>query len=336
MSQKLNNIAVVGAGAWGTALAQVFAGAERRVILYARDPGLAEAINKTGRNEIYLPSVALNRHIHATADLAESVSGAGIILLVTPTQFVRDLLIKLKPHLAPEMLLVNCAKGIEIASGKLLSEVAAELVPGYAYAVLSGPTFAGEVAKGLPTAVTLATAAPLQQAQDWAQALSSKTFRPYLSPDVVGAEIAGAVKNVIAIACGIVEGRGLGQNAKAAVMTRGMAEIKRLGLKKGATAESFLGLSGIGDLTLTCHSMSSRNYSLGFELGRGQSIEVILASRRAVTEGITTAKAVADCAAKMDIDMPISVSVNNILHHGASVDDIVRELLSRHLKFESC
>ncbi|MCE9507284.1 MAG: NAD(P)-dependent glycerol-3-phosphate dehydrogenase [Alphaproteobacteria bacterium] len=336
MSQALNNIAVIGAGAWGTALAQVFAEAERHVVLYARDPGLADTINKTGRNDVYLPSVPLNRHIRATAGLAEAVAGAGIVLLVTPTQFVRDLLMKLKPHLAPEMLLVNCAKGIEIASGKLLSEVAAELVPGYAYAVLSGPTFAGEVAKGLPTAVTLATAAPLPQAQHWAQALSSRTFRPYLSPDTVGAEIAGAVKNVIAIACGIVEGKGLGQNAKAAVMTRGMAEIKRLGLKKGATAESFLGLSGIGDLTLTCHSMFSRNYSLGFELGRGQSIEDILASRRTVSEGVTTAKAVADGAKAMGIDMPISLAVNNILHHGATVDDIVKELLSRHLKFESC
>jgi glycerol-3-phosphate dehydrogenase (NAD(P)+) len=335
MSQLLNNIAIIGAGAWGTALAQVFAEGERRVALYARDPGLAEAINKTGRNDIYLSSVALNRHIRATADLAEAVSGAGIVLLVTPTQFVRDLLIKLKPHLNRDVLLVNCAKGIEIASGRLLSEVTAEIAPEQPYAVLSGPTFASEVARGLPTAVTLATAAPMPQAQSWAQALSSKTFRPYLSADITGAEVSGAVKNVIAIACGIVEGRGLGQNARAAVMTRGMAEIKRLGLKKGASAESFLGLSGIGDLTLTCHSMSSRNYSLGFELGRGQGIGDILAARRTITEGITTAQAVAAAAAKMDIDMPISVSVNNILHHGAAVGDIVKELLSRHLKFES-
>jgi len=335
MRQTLNNIAIIGAGAWGTALAQVLAEAGRSVTLYARDTGLAAAINKSRQNEVYLPGIALNRHIRATAHLAEAVADADIILLATPTQFIRDILTRLKPHLARNIPLVNCAKGIEIASGKILSEVAAEIAPECPYAVLSGPTFAAEVAKGLPTAVTLATSATAGQAQLWAQALSSRTFRPYISDDPIGAEVAGAVKNVIAIACGIVEGKSLGQNAKAAVMTRGMAEIKRLGLRKGAEAETFLGLSGIGDLTLTCHSMSSRNYSLGFELGRGKRLQDIMSGRRTVAEGVTTARAVADCAREMNLEMPICTSVNQILHHAATVDDIISELLSRHLKPES-
>jgi glycerol-3-phosphate dehydrogenase (NAD(P)+) len=335
MNKPLNNIAVIGAGAWGTALAQVFAEAGRHLILYARDAGLAAAINEKHQNDLYLPGISLNPHIRATTHMAEAVSHADIVLLVTPTQFVRDTLISLKPHLPKNVLLVNCAKGIEISSGKLLSGVAAEIVPQYHYAVLSGPTFASEVAKGLPTAVTLAVSSPAPQAQLWTHALSSKTFRPYLSDDTVGAEIAGAVKNVIAIACGIVEGKGLGQNAKAAVMTRGMAEIKRLGLKKGAESDTFLGLSGIGDLTLTCHSLYSRNYSLGVELGHGKTLKEILVGRRTVAEGITTAKAVADCANEMNIDMPICSAVNKILHHAATVDDIVKELLARHLKPES-
>lgn len=335
MTKAFDNITIIGAGAWGTALAQVFTEAGRTVCLYARDPGLAAAIGKTHQNDTYLPHIRLNSRIRTTAHLEEAVTGADMLLLVTPTQFVREILNKLKKSLKKDIPLVNCAKGIEISSGKILSEVAAEILPAQPYAVLSGPTFASEVAKGLPTAVTLATAAPLQQAQTWAQALSSKTFRPYISTDPVGAEIAGAVKNVIAIACGIVEGKGLGQNAKAAVMTRGMAEIKRLGLQKGAEADTFLGLSGIGDLTLTSHSPLSRNYSLGVELGGGHDLKDIMSGRRTVAEGITTARAVADCARNMNIDMPICAAVNRILHHAATVDDIIQELLSRHLKPES-
>jgi len=335
MTKNFDNIAVLGAGSWGTALAQVFGAAGRAVSLYARDPGLADSINKDRRNDAYLPHISLNPHIRATGDLNEAVAGADIILLVTPTQFVRDILSRLKPRLPKNIPLVNCAKGIEISSGKILSEVAAEIMPEQPYAVLSGPTFAGEVAAGLPTAVTLATSVSAPHAQLLAQALSGKTFRPYLSSDPAGAEIAGAVKNVIAIACGMVEGKGLGQNAKAAVMTRGMAEIKRLGLRRGAEAATFLGLSGIGDLTLTCHSTMSRNYSLGVELGRGRDLKHVLSGRRAVTEGVATARAVDDCAGKMGIDMPICSAVNRILHHAACVDDIVKELLSRHLKPES-
>jgi glycerol-3-phosphate dehydrogenase (NAD(P)+) len=334
MNGQLNNIAVIGGGAWGTALAQVFAEAGRNVSLYARDAGLAAAINKDHENTVYLPGIPLNKNIHATSYLAETAKSADIILLVTPAQFVRNILVKLKPHLAAHVPLINCAKGIEVATGELLSAIAAETVPDAPYAVLSGPTFAHEVARGLPTAVTLATKAPLEQAQRWAQALSSRTFRPYTSTDPAGAEIAGALKNVVAIACGIVDGRGLGQNAKAAVMTRGMAEIKRLGMKKGADAETFLGLSGLGDLTLTCNSMSSRNYSLGVALGQGKKLQDILANRTAVTEGITTAKAIAAHAHKLGVDMPIAAAVDGILHHKSDIGSVINDLLARDLKLE--
>lgn len=334
MTEKSVNISVIGAGAWGTALAQVLS-SQHDVTLYARDAGLAAAINQHRRNDVYLPGIRLNARIHVTTILGEASEKADILLLVTPTQFMRDTLTRLKPFLKKHALLVNCAKGIEIASGKILSEVAAEVAAGQPYAVLSGPSFADEVARGLPTAVTLAITAPLKHAQSIAQTLSTKTFRPYVSTDPVGAEIAGAVKNVIAIACGIVEGKGLGQNARASVMTRGMAEIKRLGLKYGAEAETFLGLSGIGDLTLTCNSPQSRNYSLGHALGQGRDIKDILSARRSVTEGVATAHAVAEAAKNLDIEMPICAAVDRILHHAAAVDDIVTELLSRHLKTES-
>ncbi len=329
-----NKISIIGAGAWGTALAQVFAEAGHTVTLYARSESLAAALRDEGQNETYLPGVALSRNIRVTSHLAEAIKDAGIVLLVTPTQHVRHLLGALKSHLAPGAVLVNCAKGIEISSGKLLGEIAAEIAPDMAYAVLSGPTFAHEVARGLPAAVTFATTAPAAKSQAWAQALSAKTFRPYLPHDPIGAEIAGALKNVVAIACGIVEGKKLGENAKAAVMTRGMAEIKRFGVKKGANAETFLGLAGIGDLTLTCHSLASRNFSLGVGLGQGRKLADIMAERKSVSEGVTTARAIAEHAQKLGVDMPIAAAVYNILYHHADIDTVVGALLSRDLKEE--
>ena len=329
------HISVIGAGAWGTALAQVLAEAGRSVTLYAREPGLADNINTKKHNDLYLSGTPLNANIHATDNLTDSVKGADIVLLVTPTQFVRNVLAELGPHLPAQVPVVSCAKGIEIATGKLLSEVAAEIIPNSPYAVLSGPTFAHEVARGLPTAVTFATSAKKELAEQWAQTLSCRTFRPYLSNDVIGAEIGGAIKNVIAIACGIVDGKGLGQNAKAAVMTRGIAEIKRFGLKRGAEADTFLGLSGLGDLTLTCNSMSSRNYSLGAALGHGRKLDDILSERRSVAEGVTTARAIALNAHKLQVDMPISSAVDKILHQQADIDAVISALLSRDLKQES-
>jgi glycerol-3-phosphate dehydrogenase (NAD(P)+) len=333
MTQQQKRIAIIGAGAWGTALSQVLADAGRSISLYARAPELTEAINGYGQNETYLSGIFLNNNIRATSDIAAAVKEADIVLLATPTQFTRSVLTQLKPHLPPHVPLVSCAKGIEIATGKLLSEVAAEIIPAAPYAVLSGPTFAYEVAKGLPTAVTFATQS--KQGEHWAQALSSKNFRPYLSNDVVGAETSGALKNVIAIACGIVEGKGLGENAKAAVMTRGMAEIKRLGLKRGAETDTFLGLSGVGDLTLTCNSMASRNYSLGVMLGQGRKLANILAERNNVAEGVTTAKAIALNAHKLQVEMPISAAIDKVLHHDVDINTVIQDLLARDLKQES-
>jgi glycerol-3-phosphate dehydrogenase (NAD(P)+) len=208
-------------------------------------------------------------------------------------------------------------------------------LPDHPYAVLSGPNFAHEVARGLPAAATFATHAPKKDARIWAEHLRGNTFRPYLSDDPVGAEVAGALKNVIAIACGIVEGKKLGQNARAAVMTRGMAEIRRLGVHKGGKIETFLGLSGIGDLNLTCNSMSSRNFSLGAELGHGRSLADILSSRHSVAEGVATARAATAYAQAHGIDMPVTQSVDAILHDGQSVDAVVTGLLSRALRDES-
>jgi glycerol-3-phosphate dehydrogenase (NAD(P)+) len=329
MTGQTKKIAVIGSGAWGTALADVFSRAGHDVFLYARDAGLAEAINKTHDNAVYLPGTKLHEKIKATADLQAAVAGADFVLLVTPAQFVRHVLQSLKPFLPATTPVVNCAKGIEITTGKILSQVAAEVLPGQPYGALSGPNFAHEVAAGLPCAATLAGQ------KGWEEVLSSKTFRPYISDDVVGVEVAGAMKNVIAIACGMVEGKKLGQNARAAVMTRGMAEIKRFGLAMGAKAETFLGLSGLGDLVLTCNSMNSRNFSLGAALGAGKTLEEIMASRKSVAEGVATSRAIADYACNNTVDMPICCAVDAILHQNAKIDDIVRGLLSRHLRPES-
>lgn len=333
--QPLNRISVIGAGAWGTALADILSRAGRRVTLYARDASLAAGINASHENKTYLPGAPLHENIAATADLGAAVKDAEIVLLATPAQYLRGLLTVLAPLLPAGVPLVNCAKGIEMTTGYLLSEVVREIAPAHPYAVLSGPTFAAEAVRGLPTAITFATTASEDTGLHWAASMRGPAFRPYFSPDVIGVEIAGALKNVIAIACGIVEGRGLGQNAKAAVMTRGIAEIRRLGVKRGAQNETFLGLAGLGDLTLTCSSMTSRNYSLGFEFGQGKTLKQILAERRTVSEGVTTSWAVADYAEAQGVDMPICLAVREILHHGADVGMIVSGLLSRELKKEN-
>jgi glycerol-3-phosphate dehydrogenase (NAD(P)+) len=332
MTGTPNKIFIVGAGAWGTALAKALADAGRDVTLYARSAHLVDAVNKVKRNPLYLPDVILNSAIRATNDPA-AARNAELVLLVTPAQFLRETLKLFRPHLPPGAPLVNCAKGIEAATGKLMSEVLKEEAAGRPHAILSGPNFAVEVAKGLPAAATLATTS--EGGPAWAETLHTKTLRPYLSDDVTGAEISGAVKNVIAIACGIVEGKGLGQNARAAVMTRGMAEIRRLGMAKGAKAETFLGLSGLGDLTLTCNSMNSRNFSLGAEIGAGKKAQDVLKTRRSVAEGVETARAVAKMAEDLKIDMPICRAVDHILHGGGSADEVIAGLLSRVLKSES-
>lgn len=325
-------IGVIGGGAWGTALAMAVLRAGRDVVLWAREAEVVAAINADHENRLFLPGVALDPTLRATADLAE-VAAADAVLLVTPAQHLRAVARTLAPSLRPGTPLVICAKGIELDGYGLMSDAAAAGAPEHPLAVLSGPTFAAEVALGLPTAVTLACAdAALGAAL--VEALGSRFFRPYLSDDLVGAQIGGAVKNVLAIACGVVQGRRFGDNARAALITRGLAEITRLGVALGARPETLMGLSGLGDLTLTCSSLQSRNMSLGQALGEGRSLQEVLAERRSVAEGVYTAAAVVGLADRRSVDMPICAAVDAILNGGAAVDDTIAALLARPFRTE--
>lgn len=324
----MQRVFIVGAGAWGTALSLVARRAGREATIWSYEDEVARDISERHENPTYLPGVTLDASVRATADLTEAAR-ADVILLAVPAQFLRDVARKIRTS-AP---VVICAKGIEQASGALMTEICAQEMPGAKPAVLSGPTFAHEVARGLPTAVTLATNdAALGRAL--VEALGSKTFRPYLGDDPVGAELGGAVKNVLAIACGVVEGRGMGENARAALITRGLAEMTRLAVANGGRAETMMGLAGLGDLALTCTGARSRNYSLGVALGKGQTLESILAGRRSVAEGVATAPAVLARAARLGVEMPISRAVDAILHRGASIDDAIEALLSRPFRAE--
>lgn len=329
----MTRVGIIGAGAWGTALAAAARQAGRDVVIWAYEPEVAAAINTNHENSLYLPGVTLDPAIRATADAAEA-AGADALLLAVPAQRMRGLCVALAPALGHQPPLVICAKGIEQGSGALMTEVVAESLPGLPVAVLSGPTFAGEVARNLPTAVTLACA-DAGLAETLAAALRTPRFRVYQSTDVAGAQIGGAVKNVLAIACGIVEGRQLGDNARAALITRGLAEIVRLGLAKGAQAETFLGLCGLGDITLTCNATQSRNFSLGLALGQGETLEAILGARTSVAEGVFTASSVVGLARRLGVDMPIAEAIHGILNEGAAIDETIAGLLARPFRAES-
>lgn len=329
----VEHIAVIGGGAWGTALAQTAAAAGRKVTLWARNPDVVAAITDNNENPLYLPGATLDPSIEATTAL-EDAAKADAILLVVPAQHLRTVLANLAPYLPEGMPLVICAKGIEQTTGKLMSAVVGETAPDGRPAVLSGPTFAIEVARGLPTAVTLACADEAL-GEALVAAIGRPTFRPYLTDDVVGAEIGGAIKNVLAIACGIVQGHKLGDNARAALIARGMAEMLRLGVAEGGRPETLMGLSGLGDLVLTCTSETSRNYSLGIELGRGRRLDDVLGERRTVAEGVWTAAAVAAVADRLGVEMPIAEAVNDVLHGGAAVDAAIAALLNRPFTTET-
>jgi glycerol-3-phosphate dehydrogenase (NAD(P)+) len=328
----MTRLAVVGGGSWGTALAQVAARANHEVVLWARDESLVAEINARHENRRYLPGVDLDPAVRAIGDLA-AAANCEMLLLVVPAQYLRALGERLVEVLPAERPLVICSKGIERGSGALMSEVLGEVVPGRPLAVLSGPTFAGEVVRGLPCAVTLAcpersVGLPLLNA------LGSRRFRPYLSDDVIGVEIAGAVKNVIAIACGIVIGRGLGENARAALITRGLAEVVRLSRAKGGRPETAMGLSGLGDLALTCCGPQSRNFSLGVALGEGRALAEVLAERHTVAEGVFTAEAVTALAQRLGVEMPICGAVHAVLHLGADLGETIAGLLARPFRAE--
>jgi len=303
------------------------------VIVQAHEAEVANAINNAHENTAFLPGVRLDDGIRATTDVTEAVQ-TDAVLLVAPAQFLRSVCEAAKPHWKPGTPAIICAKGIEQNTFQLMSDVVSDVLGDAApVAILSGPTFAIEVARDMPTALTLACADE-KLGQHLCSSLSSRCFRTYYSNDVIGAQLGGAVKNVMAIACGIVEGRAMGDNARAALVTRGLAEIARLGNVLGADEHTLMGLSGLGDLTLTCNAMQSRNFSLGVLLGQGRSLADILAERKAVTEGVFTAAAVTELARRKQVDMPICQAVDGVLNHGVDLDAIITGLLSRPLNSE--
>jgi glycerol-3-phosphate dehydrogenase (NAD(P)+) len=327
MSEAMTRIGVVGGGAWGTALATVAARAGREVLIWAREEEVVSDINGHHVNRLFLDGVDLDPAIRASGDLAD-MAACDALLLVTPAQALGAMAEKLREAGAGALPLAICSKGIEQRSGRFLSDILAEACPEASIAVLSGPSFAADVARGLPTAVTLACADD-ELGTRLAGALAEPGFRLYVSDDVLGAQIGGAVKNVLAIACGICEGRNLGASARAALTTRGFAELRRFAVALGAREETLSGLSGLGDLILTCNSPQSRNMSLGMELGKGRSLEEVLGARRTVSEGVFTAAAVAARARELGIEMPISEAVHAVVSGMLDVDAAIRGLLAR-------
>ncbi len=326
-------IGVIGAGAWGTALAQVAAQAGgHSVVLWLRDGAAAAEINRTHSNEAKLPGVALSPAIVATA-AASDLNACRIVLVAAPAQAVRSVLATVAGHLPPAVRLVMTAKGFERGTAALMTDIMAEVCPAAEPLVLSGPSFAGDVVRGLPTAVTLA-ARTIEGAEDVAQNLSSPTFRLYLSDDLTGVQVGGAVKNILAIACGIVAGRGLGESARAALMARAFAELTRVGRALGARSETMAGLSGLGDLVLTCSSAQSRNYRLGMALGEGRALSDILGTQRGTSEGAFTASVVVEIARRHGVDVPIIAGVTDILEGRATIDTVIGHLLQRPIKAE--
>jgi glycerol-3-phosphate dehydrogenase (NAD(P)+) len=323
------NFGVIGGGAWGTALAQLLAADGAPVRLWAREADVVAAINAEHRNPVFLPGAALSPSLTATSALPD-LAACDALLVVVPVPFLRAVLAELPAGDAP---LIFCSKGMEAGSFAFPIDMARDLAPQRPHAVLSGPTFAHEVAAGLPTAITLAAADP-DLAAAIAGAIARPHFRPYVSTDVIGAEIGGAIKNVLAIACGIVDGAGLGLNARAALISRGFAEMTRFGLARGAQAETLAGLAGLGDLVLTCTSANSRNFALGQGLGRGDDAATLMADRRTVAEGAFSAPVIAAAARADGIDMPICDTVAQLVAGETRVSDAIQALLSRPLRSE--
>ena len=343
--RKINSFGVLGAGAWGTALAIVAAqplakagrtsnsSVGREVIIWAHREETVNAINQDHENKAFLDGVTLPASIIATSDINQ-VAQCDAILMVVPAQFARNVLAEIAPLTPTTTPIILCSKGIEQNSLKLMSDVAGEYFSASQIAVLSGPSFAADVSRGQPTAVTLACEDP-NTAQAISAAIGQPFFRPYLSDDVIGTEIGGAIKNVIAIACGIVDGKQLGQSARAAITARGFSELSRLGQAMGGRMDTMSGLSGLGDLILTAGSQTSRNFSFGVALGQGQSAADILGARRSVSEGAMSANAVASLAKKHQLELPICEAVNQIINHALPVNDAIEQLISRPFTYET-
>ena len=323
----MQKIGVLGAGAWGTALAAAAVNAGRDTLLWARETDVVATVNSIHENKMFLPGVTLDERLRATGELAD-FGTCDAILIVSPAQHLRGMSLDLVPHIRAGVPLVICSKGIEVSSGKLLSDVLGETAPDNPVAILSGPTFAAEVARGLPCALTLA-ATDKAIGDALVKALGHSALRPYYNSDIIGAQIGGAVKNVLAIATGIVAGLGIGENARAAVITRGLAEISRFGRLYGAKNETLMGLSGLGDLILTCSSTQSRNMSLGKAIGEGRTFADIMAERNSVAEGAHTVEIVHKIALEKGLDMPITAAVYKILKEGEDVRTVTNALLAR-------
>lgn len=332
-------VAVLGAGSWGTALATLLPDCEK-VVLWARHSELAEQIETERENRRYLPSIPLTANIHATGDLPGALRGAGVVVLAVPSAGMSEVMALAAPHIPPEALLVSAAKGLEAATGRRMSEVIVQHMSGpqsssaqLRLAALSGPNLAVEVARGIPTASVAASDNP--EAASACQSLfMGPTFRVYTSSDLVGVELAGAMKNVIAIAAGVCEGIGFGDNSRAALMTRGLAEITRLGVAMGAKVETFLGLAGVGDLIATGGSRLSRNYRVGVGLGEGKPLSQVLAEIGQVAEGVPTTKAICLLAERQNVDMPISQALHDALFAGANLRQTITQLMLRPPKME--
>ncbi len=329
---KFETISIIGGGAWGTALAQTLSLGGRKVMLWARESEVVEDINARHVNRVFLPGIDLDQGLRATGDLREA-SASDAVLMVVPAQHVRKVCSGLARDMREHLPLVMCAKGIEQSSGKLMGDVVREVLPQAQLAALSGPSFASDVARGLPAALTLACRNE-DIGRRLCEALSSRQMRLYWSSDVLGTELGGAVKNVLAIAAGIVAGRGLGASAHAAVVTRGFSELRRFGEVMGARPETLMGLSGLGDLVLTCGSPQSRNMSLGRALGEGQKLSDVLGGRLSVAEGVYTAAAVVRLAHEKRIEMPIAEAVHDIIEGRLGVDEVITALMQRPLKAE--
>ncbi len=328
---EYQTVGILGAGAWGTALAVAARRAGRDVVIWAYERETVEEINHEHSNHIYLPGVTLDRSIRATAKAAD-VAAADFILMVVPSQFFRGVARELRQHVAEKPVII-CTKGFEEETGQLMSDILAEALPNALPGVLSGPSFASEVARSLPTALTIAAREELIGLKI-ANAMGSRSFRLYWTDDMLGCQIGGAIKNVLAIASGIVAGRELGDNARAGIMTRGFAELMRFGVAIGARSETLTGMSGLGDLILTCSSEQSRNMSLGKALGEGKTLADILGSRRSVSEGTYSASAAVARAKELGIELPICEAVRAILAGEVGVDEAIESILSRPFRSE--
>ncbi len=328
----MQTIGIIGAGAWGTALALVAARTGKNVVLWAREPEVVASIREKKENVPFLPGVTLSGNIRPTADMTEALKESSAVLLTLPAQHLREICASLAPVWPDGLPAVICSKGIEQKTGALMSEILADVLPQAPVAVLSGPTFAHEAALERPTAVTLACTDE-RLGENLVEALGTLSFRPYYSPDIISVQIGGAVKNVMAIAAGIVEGKKLGDNARAALITRGLAEISRLAEAMGGNPKTLMGLSGLGDLVLTANSTQSRNFTVGVALGEGRTLNDVLKDRNSVAEGVYTASAVLERAAKAGVEMPICEGLQRIFE-GTPVDNVLHTLLSRPFRAE--